>query len=205
MNRRTLPCVERKGEGGEFLLRKLPPVMALALRELPALLADDAPGIRNRLTGDPYAGDPEASRQWEKYAVPELEHLFRSARDLVGRDLASLAPEPRVRNRFRVEIPADHLNAWLSALASVRVALGEAHSLTETELESLLPPVLTCERDRALLLVHLLGWVQGLLVEGPAERPPRRPRKPRRPGAKKARKPRTPRTRRPPPPAPAGS
>jgi hypothetical protein len=191
VNRGALPCVERKKDGGGFLLRRLPPVMALALRELPGLLADDAPGIRNRLTGNPYPGDPEAARQWDEYAVPELEHLFRSARDLVGRDLASLAPEPRVRNRFRVEIPADHLNAWLSALASVRVALGEAHSLTEEELESLLPPVLTCERDRAILLVHLLGWVQGLLVEGPAERKPRKPRGPR--------------TRRPPPPAPAGS
>jgi hypothetical protein len=191
VNRRTLPCVEVKKDGGELLLRKLPPVMALALRELPALLADDAPGIRNRLTGNPYPGDEEAARQWEKYAVPELEHLFRSARDLVGRDLASLAPEPRLRNRFRVEIPAAHLSAWLSSLASVRVALGEAHSLTEEELESLLPPVLTCERDRAILLVHLLGWVQGLLVEGPAERKPRKPRAPR--------------TRRPPPSAPAGS
>ena len=188
MNRRSLPCVEKKMDGGEFLLRKLPPMMALALRELPALLADDAPGIRNRLTGNPYPEDEEAARQWEKYAVPELEHLFRSARDLVGRDLASLAPEPRLRNRFRVEIPADHLNAWLSALAAVRVALGEAHALTEEELESLLPPVITCERDRAILLVHLLGWVQGLLVEGPAERAPRAPR-----------------TGRPPPPAPAGS
>lgn len=181
MNRRTLPCVERSKAGGEFVLRRLPPVMALALRDLPALLADDAPGIRNRLTGNPYPEDEEAARQWEKYAVPELEHLFRSARDLVGRDLASLAPEPRLRNRFRVDIPAGHLNAWLSALASVRVALGEAHSLTEEEMETLLPPVLTGERDRAILLVHLLGWVQGLLVEGPAVKAPRKARKPRNP------------------------
>ena len=65
MNRRTLPCVERKGETGPFLLRRLPPVMALALRELPALLADDAPGIRNRLVGNPYAEDDEAAAQWE--------------------------------------------------------------------------------------------------------------------------------------------
>ena len=186
MNRRTLPCVERSKGGGEYVLRRLPPVMALALRELPALLADDAPGIRDRLTGNPYPQDEEAAGQWEKYAVPELEHLFRSARDLVGRDLAGLEPEPRLPNRFRLEIPDAHLSAWLSSLAAVRVALGEANELTEEELESLLPPVLTCERDRAILLVHLLGWVQGLLVEGPAE-------------------PRARRTRRPPPPAPAGS
>jgi len=185
VNRRALPCVEAR-DGGAFLLRRLPPVMALALKELPGLLADDAPGIRDRLVGNPYPGDEEAARQWEEYAVPELEHLFRSARDLVGRDIANLTPEPRLKNRFRVEIPADHITAWLSALAAVRVALGEAHALTEEELESLLPPVLTCERDRAILLVHLLGWVQGLLVEGPAE-------------------PRARRTRRPPPPAPAGS
>jgi hypothetical protein len=201
VRRRSLPCVETRKGGPGLLLRRIPPVMALALRELPSLLADDAPGIRNRLSGNPYPEDGDAARQWREYAVPELEHLFRTSRDLVGRDLAGLEPEPRLRNRFRMEIPAEHLTAWLSALAAVRVALGEAHGLTEEELETLLPPVLTCEKDRAILLVHLLGWVQGLLVEGPAEPAPRRPRKPRRPASGNGTTSR--RTRRPPPPAPA--
>jgi hypothetical protein len=157
-----------KKRDGAFLLRDVPPVMALALRQMPELLADDAPGIRGRLTGCPYPDDPDGAEHWRKYAVPELEHLFRSAREVVVKDVDRLEPEPRARERFRVEIAAGHLPAWLHALAAVRVALGDAHGLTEKEMEAPVPPVLMCEKDRAVLLVHLLGWVQGLLVEAGA-------------------------------------
>lgn len=157
-----------KSKDGAFVLRNVPPVMALVLRQLPELLSDGSPGIRGRLTGSPYPGDPEGSAQWEKYAVPELEHLFRSARDLVVKDIGSLGPEAKATDRFQVEIPANHLAAWISSLAAVRVALGGVHGLTEQEMESELPPVLVTARDRAVLVVHLLGWVQGLLVEAGA-------------------------------------
>jgi len=157
-----------KAKDGAFVLRNVPPAMAIVLRQLPELLSDGSPGIRERLTGSPYPGDDEGSEQWEKYAVPELEHLFRSARDLVVEDVAGLGPESRSADRFQVSIPAKHLAAWISSLAAVRVALGGVHRLTEQEMESELPPVLVTARDRAVLVVHLLGWVQGLLVEAGA-------------------------------------
>lgn len=70
--------------------------------------------------------------------------------------------------RFRMEIPAPHLNAWLSALAAARVALSEVHSIGETEMESPLPAEIVSDRDRSVLVIHLLGWVQGLLLEAGA-------------------------------------
>ena len=167
MRRHDYPRVE-KTKGGAFLLRNIPPLMALAIRRLPELLADGAPGIRDRLVGTPYPDDSEAMKHWEKHAVPELEHLFRSARDLVLKDVEAIAPEPRATERSRMEIPVSHLAAWISSLAAVRVALGGLHDLKEEEMEEQLPAVLVTPRDRAILLVHLLGWVQGLLVEAGA-------------------------------------
>ena len=167
MSRALLPSVEKTPEGA-FVVRHVPPLMALALRQLPELLADDSPGIRRRLLGTPFPEDEEAARQWRRYAAPELEHLFAAARDLVVKDVAGIVPEPRTRNRFRVEIPAKHLKAWISSLAAVRVALGETHGFSEDEMEAVLPPVVVTERERAVLLVHVLGWVQGLLVEAGA-------------------------------------
>jgi hypothetical protein len=167
LKRSDYPRIE-KLKNGIFIIRNVPPVMALALGRLPDLLADDAPGIRDRLTGCPYPDDPVAAKHWEKYAVPELEHLFRSARELVLKDVETICPEPKAPERSRVAIHPTHLAAWISSLAAVRVALGEQHGLGEKEMEEHLPAVLVTPRDRAVLLVHLLGWVQGLLVEAGA-------------------------------------
>jgi hypothetical protein len=185
--------------------------MVLALHQLPALLSDQSPRIRRRLTGCPYGDDAEAAALWEKHAVPELEHLFREARDLVAKDLAGLGPVPGSRVRYLLPIPGKHLGAWLSSLAAVRVSLADVHRLTEAEMESPLPPVMVSPKERALLVVHLLGWVQGLLLEASAEdldgeppadeaTAPAKPRKPRRRRAKRRgpAKPRAPRKPRPP-------
>jgi hypothetical protein len=132
------------------------------------MLADDAPGIRDRLTGSPYEDDAEAKRQWQKYALPELAHLFESARTTVTRDLQRLAPDAGEPACFQIRIPAAHLPAWLSSLAAVRVALAETHDVSEKDMESPLGSVSRSKKQRALLQIHLLGWVQGLLIEAGA-------------------------------------
>jgi hypothetical protein len=189
LKRHALPRALVRADGS-LLLRDLPPVMVLALHQLPALLSDQSPRIRRRLTGCPYGDDAEAGAHWEKHAVPELEHLFREARDLVAKDLAGLGPAPGSRVRYLLPIPGKHLGAWLSSLAAVRVSLADVHRLTETEMESPLPPVMVSPKERALLVVHLLGWVQGLLLEAsseeldgetPADSPPPKPRRARKP------------------------
>ena len=162
-----LPRVE-KGADGTFHLRELPPLMALSLREMPALLEPDAPGIRDRIAATPYPGDEEGTAHWERNAAPELAHLFQAARDIVETDLIALRPEAKTRGRFRLGIPAAHLNAWLSSLSAARVGLAERHGFGEADLESVLPEDITDDRERALILVHLLGWVQGLLLEAGA-------------------------------------
>ncbi len=161
------PRVDASPEG-VLTLRFLPPVMAMALRQLPLLLSDDAPGIRDHLERTSCPGDPEAAAQWDRYAAPDLAHLFRSARAVVEGDLEALAGEPRKRGRFLLPIPPAHLAAWLSSLAAARVTLSDVHSIGEAEMESALPEEIVSDRDRSILLIHLLGWIQGLLLEAGA-------------------------------------
>jgi len=161
------PRVVADGSGA-FGLRLLPPLMAMALRQLPLLLADGAPGVRDHLERSPCPAGGTEAEEWERFAAPDLAHLFRSAREVVEGDLASLVMEPELPGRFRLDIPPGHQHAWLSSLAAARVTLSEVHSIGEKEMESPLPEEIDSDRDRSILLIHLLGWVQGLLLEAGA-------------------------------------
>jgi hypothetical protein len=156
---------EVEGQEEEFLrVRHIPPVLAQALKELPALLHDEAPGIRERVAPVNYE-DEEHEEEWQRLACPELKHLFSSARALVLEDLGSLRRESKFSRSWSLTIPAAHLQAWLSALGAARVAMGDHHELSAAEMEAELPAVLTNERERAVLLIHLLGWMQGMLLD----------------------------------------
>ncbi|MHC4472148.1 MAG: DUF2017 family protein [Planctomycetota bacterium] len=147
-----------------MLLRHVPPALAYALRQLPLLLSDDAPGLRSRVASSPYPDDDEESRQWSRHATPELEHLFVSARQVVLTDLLGLCPDGS-RGDHRIEIPATHVTAWLSALGAARVGLGEAYRVEARDMSQPRTEEIRGERDRAILLIHLLGWMQALLVD----------------------------------------
>lgn len=149
---------------GTWTVLGMPPLLAWALRELPSLLADDADGIDERICPSPYPDDPEKSEEWRRLNEPELAHLFRSARELVTEDLGTLAYEP---GGFTIRIPEDHRTAWISALAAARVAKGDALGVDADDMDRPLDSDLHSVKDRVVLLIHLLGWMQGLLVEGP--------------------------------------
>lgn len=161
---RRRPRVQRRKDGA-IVLRDLPPALALALHELRNLLRPDGEGRPTRLADSAYPDDPEGDDHWKKHAVPVLLHLFESARATVLRDLDGLQSEFQFGGRQMLAIPEKHLPAWLSTLAGVRVALGDRHSVTALEMDEGLPSEIASERDRAIILVHLLGWVQGLLLD----------------------------------------
>lgn len=149
---------------GTWTVLGMPPLLAWALRELPSLLADDADGVEERICPSPYPDDPEKSEEWRRLNEPELAHLFRAARELVTEDLETLEYEP---GGFRIRIPGNHRPAWLSALAAARVAKGEALGVDADDMDRPFDSELHSLKDRVVLLIHLLGWMQGLLVEGP--------------------------------------
>ncbi len=143
-------------------MRGLPPHLAQVLMLLPGLLADSAPGIPGRAAVSPYEDDEESDEEWVRHGTPELLHLFASAREVVLEDLGSLR-----RDRwgaFRLDIPPGHEPAWLSALAAVRVALGESNELTSEDMGRAFPEEVRSRRGRTVVIVGLLGWMQELLI-----------------------------------------
>lgn len=168
------PLTVTRSDEGDLDIRHIPPALAFALRELPELLSEEFPQSTSRTVQDPYAdfdadeGD-ESSADWVRNAHPELRHLFESARDLVTEDLAELGVEGLLPPLYRLRIPGPNLTAWLSALAAARVGLGEANKVTSEDLERTAGSLLPNERDRSILLIQLLGWMQSILIEGPEE------------------------------------
>jgi hypothetical protein len=135
------------------------------LLEVPSLLGSDQPdAVRRRLY--PYPGeDEEAQAEWERNVHPELFALIADARQVVGRDLANVQPGAGGERGARLRIPPEHHAAWISALNGARLALGALHDVDAADM-ALEQFEQWGPREEAIAKIELLGWVQGLLVEG---------------------------------------
>ena len=152
----------RRGKDGALVVGRIPPLLDAVLRELPSFLGPEQPeAAKRRLFPDP-GGDEEAVLEWRRTQHPELFALIADARSVVERDLASLAPG---RGGSRLTIPADHANAWISALNAARLSLGAVHEVTAADMDSEAEPSLD-ERGFAILRIHLYAWLQATLIEG---------------------------------------
>jgi hypothetical protein len=159
--------VERDADGN-LDIRYVPPALAFAIRELPKLLSEEFPESTSRLRQDPYSGtdedDTEDSEEWARHGQPELRHLFDTAKEIVLRDIAGMKLDGILPPLYRLAVPATNITAWLSALAAARVGLGEVHEVTPEDLERVGGSLLPNERDRGILLIQLLGWLQAVLL-----------------------------------------
>ena len=153
--------VSRKKPGVVSVLG-IPPVVGLVIRELPELLARDRPpAVEKRLFPDP-SDDPEVAAEWRRAQHPELFALLADARGIVERDLVSLLPGSE-RGTLRLDIPAAHLNAWISALNTARLVLGTLHEVTAADLDPDNAPAHD-ERGAAIVRIDLYSWLQGTLL-----------------------------------------
>ncbi len=151
----TVVAVDEK----TLALTGIPPLLAQCLFELPEILRRrETPGIRDRLYQVPRPDDPKAAAEWHEMADPELRHLFASAEETVSRDLTGLHED-------HVRFPAAHLPAWMTALNQARLILGEAHRVTDADMERTDLNPATDPKDRALLQIHVLGFLLQRLVE----------------------------------------
>lgn len=152
----------RRGKDGALVVGRIPPLLDAVLRELPSLLGPEQPeAAKRRLFPDP-STDPEAAAEWRRTQHPELFALLADARTIVERDLASLTPG---RGGSRLTIPADHANAWISALNAARLALGAVHEVKAADMDAEAEPSLD-ERGWAILRIHLYAWLQATLIDG---------------------------------------
>jgi len=134
------------------------PLLAMCLQELPAILEKrDSSAARHRLFPDPTRADAKANDDWQQHVAPELRHLFVSAGETVVRDLTALTGET-------LTFPAEHANAWMSALNQARLILGELHEITDHDMDpdNLDPRI---PKQRAVLLIHLYGYLLQLFVD----------------------------------------
>jgi hypothetical protein len=118
------PRLLRHEDGVVF--EDLAPFYVVVLMEVPELLAPDAPDeVKRRLYPMP-SDDADAQEEWRRLVHPELFALIASARDIMRRDLSALEQrrEPGAMPAWRVEIPAAHVEAWISGLNAARLALG---------------------------------------------------------------------------------
>ncbi|MGQ0612977.1 MAG: DUF2017 family protein [Planctomycetaceae bacterium] len=158
------PRLTRKPDG-TLVLESLAPWFLASLAELPELLAPDQPDdVKGRLFPDPSA-DAEQQEEWKRLVVPELFALIASARRIVAQDLKALEPATQdVPPAWRLPIPGEHLKAWISALNAGRLTLSERHGIGEREMSGDVEDLPT-ERRLAMVKIHLLGWIEELLVQ----------------------------------------
>jgi hypothetical protein len=176
------PHVTRAADGS-VSIEGLFPLHVAALAEVPDLIDKPEGRVRRRLFPDP-SDEAGQKEDWERLVRPELFALLASAREILLRDLTGVVPAEPLGGvpRWDVTVPAQHVNAWISALNAARLALGAEH---EVETEQDLHPDLkqneegrieVDERTLAVLKIGVLADIQALLIlDGlpENERPPR--------------------------------
>lgn len=178
------PRLERYADGRLAFEDLAPPFLILIL-EVPQLLdVDGQPeAARARLFPEP-GDDPRMREEWRRLVHPELFALLASARAIVLRDLRGLRPSPSElgMGTWRLEIPPEHVNAWISALNAARLTLGAIHGIEseedlrvgeegpEDEGDPADPP--EAERRLAVTKIHLLGELQAMLILDQCPPPP---------------------------------
>ncbi|MEM8885856.1 MAG: DUF2017 family protein [Planctomycetota bacterium] len=163
---------------GSLQIKQLAPWFVGVLFELPALLDSDQPEeVSRRLYPEP-SDDEEIRETWDKYVRPELFALVASAREIVSKDIEELGPtedEEAGPAFWELAIPEKHIQAWISALNIARLSLATKYGVEGADIEELIDlnedeSEEAAERRYAITRVHLLGWLQQLLIE--QESPP---------------------------------
>jgi len=145
--------------------------------ELHPVLAD----LFSTLATDPWERYPEGSKRllpapgsseeicldWEDHVQPGLRHQFDSYRALVAGDLGTMTrtdDTPEGDGVFRLEIPSGHVDAWLTTLNAMRLAIASDHDLGERELAGHGFPDLSTEKGHALMQVNFYAIIQECLL-----------------------------------------
>ncbi|MHC4224861.1 MAG: DUF2017 family protein [Planctomycetota bacterium] len=162
------PTLRRSEDG--IVLADLAPWFVSILLELPGLLSDDQTDeVKERLFPLP-SDDVEGQEEWRRYVHPDLFALIASAREIVERDLAGFEPmdSESPLAGWRLPIPAKHVSAWISALNAGRLNLGSAHSIESEDMDEseFTDETLPLDEKRvAVAKIHLLGWLQQMIIE----------------------------------------
>jgi hypothetical protein len=163
------PHAERREDGSVGLLG-ISPLYLKALSDVPGLLEKPEGKVRERLFPEP-SDEAKQREEWERLVRPELFALVASAREILERDMKGLEPAEPLAGvpLWRVEIPAQHVNAWISALNAARLALGALHGVENSmdlrpDLVEKDGEIEIDERTLAVLEINALADLQWILI-----------------------------------------
>jgi len=190
----STPRIVRLDDGG-VRFENLAPWFIHVLLELPGMLVrGQGDAVDARLYPDP-SEDEEQKAEWARLVHPELYALFASAREIVTSDLTQIGPEdPTVPfGPWHLPVPAGHVDAWIAAFNQARLTLGARHSVGEEDMRAFeeLPQRIGDDglivdegaregetaleaqarrreeetRRSAIARIHLLAWLQGMLID----------------------------------------
>ncbi|MHC4957806.1 MAG: DUF2017 family protein [Planctomycetota bacterium] len=170
----SAPILTREEDGG-LRFSNLAPWFVSVLLELPRLLEKDQDElVKERLYPAP-TDDEDENEEWKRLVHPELFALLASARAIVVKDLGGLVPseEADPLGTWTMLIVPEHVNAWISALNAARLAIGAGNEIEEEDMNDESPDVDAWDDKRvAVAKIHLLGWLQQMIIEDQAPPPP---------------------------------
>lgn len=147
-------------------ISELDPFLAELLRQVP---------LSARVEGDPvaeariYSSPSSTSRdelcsEWKAYVKPELSRLFQTAIETVAMDLVQLNGNEKTFANRTLKIPANHAEAWLSALNQARLVIAAKNDFTESELSDHCRSPIGSRRDLSLFQVNFYGFLQEFIL-----------------------------------------
>ena len=144
---------------GALVIREIPDLLLQLLSEIPELGAPYDPRAQARFFPDP-ADDPKLVEDWKSLIQPELDELFRTARETVEADLRRAKSD----GGGILKIPRNHMDAWLSALNQARLAIAERFGFDENDMSAEPRPDPADPRAMALFRVSFYGFLQECIV-----------------------------------------
>jgi hypothetical protein len=155
----------QRTQRGGVTIAEIDPFFFDILGGIPEAAGSDHPAVQERLFSSPTEGeDPELEQDWSEYVEPDLRKHFEEGMSRVEEDLARMSVDSE-SGYGMLEIPAEHIDAWLLGLNQARLALSAQHGFTEEEMEQK-ARLKMGKRAMALFQVNFYGILQEALLSG---------------------------------------
>ena len=147
----------------DLVLQHLPPEFAELLQQIPACPELSEEAAQDRLFPSPGEADGgHFAEEWKGLIEPDLQNQFLADRLTVATDLTRMKENPQ---GWTLTIPVGHVEAWISALNQVRLAIAAAHHLGEEEMAMEELPEKNPSLAQVLRRVHFYGLILEMLVQ----------------------------------------
>jgi hypothetical protein len=157
--------VIRRQQQSGFEFTDIEPIEADLLRQVPVVCeSGEHSRAEERLFSKPAdASESQFLNDWDEYVRPELRHLFLSAKNTVGEDLAKMSSSPGKLGRLMV--PRAHADSWLNALNQARLILAAKFNFTARELSMHESPKWFSRRDMVLQQINFYAEIQERIID----------------------------------------